>query len=791
MNSIQYICDLIIKNDNQIYFSDEKHFERFLESPSTTDYFNDDGSKKNSGSLFCEFDDDNFNNNILFYLVYEKFDLIHEVINSTSFNKKNINEFMKFNISEGTYDLNIFSFSCMFSRKLSSDKIVKLLLNHPKIDINLENKNGDTPLFLSIKYLNNSSSEETLKILLNHPKIDINLQNKNGDTALMIAAKFSDNNAYNFLLECPNIDINLQNKNGDTALMIAAFHSNSELCKILLNRSDININIQNKMECTILHFASYYLLEDVVELLLKLPNIEINNKDNNGYTPLLSAISSKIINKLKQKNAFMSDIFTNNNTLNILKQKRAQMLLNYSEIDAKINTLNKSKQKIVEMFLNCPDTDINTLNIDGKNALMILLTEDDTLHKNKEIIEFLLENSDINLQDKEGNTALMLVINNPIKRIVKRLLKCTNINVNIKNNDGDTAIMLLINNILDKKNDILINDKIFELLLNHSNIDVNLQNAHGNTILMEIISKTKIDVVEGMIKKLLEKCSNINIQNNSNETLLILAIKNINIGIMGRITTKILEHSKINLNIQNNKNEPILMKIIEIIDNETILFNTDLLFESDKLCFINNLISIMTNLDLKKIRMMVKILLDNIIIDLKEINNQIMALDDNTIEMLGNFIVEHFDFNFDFKNVDNQHTKLDDFLIKKTGKTYSDALKHNYKIIKDHIWNFFNNTTKYNLIEILEDIKIHISTLDIKFILAIKFLIENCKKVYIKKLHNLFHRLDIHNINHNMFVLHQKKNNSSFALKEYMKYQKFNLINYRKYHRINVLNKGY
>ena len=38
MENIKYICELIIKNNSQIYFDDEEHFENFLKSPKEIGY---------------------------------------------------------------------------------------------------------------------------------------------------------------------------------------------------------------------------------------------------------------------------------------------------------------------------------------------------------------------------------------------------------------------------------------------------------------------------------------------------------------------------------------------------------------------------------------------------------------------------------------------------------------------------------------------------------------------------------------------------------------------------------
>ena len=38
MENYKYICDLIIEKDSQIYFDNDKHFEKFLKSPKNIKY---------------------------------------------------------------------------------------------------------------------------------------------------------------------------------------------------------------------------------------------------------------------------------------------------------------------------------------------------------------------------------------------------------------------------------------------------------------------------------------------------------------------------------------------------------------------------------------------------------------------------------------------------------------------------------------------------------------------------------------------------------------------------------
>ena len=323
MENIKYICELIIKNNSQIYFDDEEHFENFLKSPKEIGYYAYDFDKKN---------------NILLYFAYKKYKLMKKVINYGLFDMIDINQIMIFHGKDVSQSLNLLMFSCLFSNKFSSNKIVKLLLECSNIDINSQNVYDSTSLLLAIKNSNTSSTEKTVKILLEHPNIDVNIKYKEDWTILMLASRYSTTTSIvKMLLEHPNIDVNLQEKEGMTALMLALKNTNINLIEdiviLLLNHSNIDINLQNIRGSTILILASrrteFYIFNRIIKILLKQPKINVNLQDENGYTILMYAIS------------MLFYASTNN---------MVPLLLKHSNID--INLRNKKNQNALFLSLH-------------------------------------------------------------------------------------------------------------------------------------------------------------------------------------------------------------------------------------------------------------------------------------------------------------------------------------------------------------------------------------------------------------------------------------------------------
>ena len=103
---------------------------------------------------------------------------------------------------------------------------VRELLAHPKLDPNVQNKDGLTALMWASACSNTTSSHETVAELLLHPKIDPNVKCIESFTALMIATMYSTTNSsietVRELLSHPKIDRKVKEKEGFTAFMLAA-----------------------------------------------------------------------------------------------------------------------------------------------------------------------------------------------------------------------------------------------------------------------------------------------------------------------------------------------------------------------------------------------------------------------------------------------------------------------------------------------------------------------------------------------------------------------------------------
>lgn len=176
------------------------------------------------------------------------------------------------------------------------DSIHGLLLN---VDINSRDEIGRTALSWATFYGN----QELVKLLLQMPGIDVNIQDKWNYSALHFAAKAHEN-IVRLLLQTPNIDVNLRDILDQTALLEAITHEQENVIKLLLQMPKINANIRNRLDDTALILASKQGNIGMVEQLLELPRINIIARNRQGKTALMVAQENGFIEcarKIQQK----------------------------------------------------------------------------------------------------------------------------------------------------------------------------------------------------------------------------------------------------------------------------------------------------------------------------------------------------------------------------------------------------------------------------------------------------------------------------------------------------------
>lgn len=123
--------------------------------------------------------------------------------------------------------------------------------------MNIRSSAGFTPLMIACSRY--SAQPAIVKMLLQHPNIDVNMQSNAGYTALMLACgeSFSQPEITEMLLSCPDINVNLQSNSLFTALIFACAYgfSEPEITEMLLYIPETDVNIQDTFGKTALDYA--------------------------------------------------------------------------------------------------------------------------------------------------------------------------------------------------------------------------------------------------------------------------------------------------------------------------------------------------------------------------------------------------------------------------------------------------------------------------------------------------------------------------------------------------------
>ena len=329
------------------------------------------------------------------------------------------------------------------------------------VDVNATNQYGNTPLYVGCYY----GDTEIVKLLLAHPDIDVNLQNRTRWTALHYLCfnlPIRDNyiEILKLLLARPEIDVNIQNEYGNTALHILLkdrsydelFIKKIKCSNLILENPRVDINIKNNMNISILSLSLQNGYSDIFKKLLNNSKLKINENDK-------SLLDEAIL---------FSDI----ETISLLINK-----FNITNIRKDILfDVYKSRwdNKIIEYILNTPilknQLDIN-IQDDNKDTLLHLTSYNS--YDSLKILKLVLDipNINVNAKNYDGYSPLLLACKHNIIDNVKLFLSHPKIKIDFDYNDPDnyTGDDLVIMSGDDDDEDNTVNIKIRNLLKSHTN----------------------------------------------------------------------------------------------------------------------------------------------------------------------------------------------------------------------------------------------------------------------------------------------------------------------------------
>ena len=257
-----------------------------------------------------------------------------------------------------------------YSLKNNNIEISNLILTSPIIDLDYQDKDGNTYLHLAVI----TQQEEIIKLLI-EKGIYINKQNKDGNTALHLAYMINDNSIINILIE-NGIDKYILNKEKKTA----------EKMKIINKNINYNININNRIKVSKnkelnkkkenknlldrnINTRKKYITTANTNRNKKENYINKNGNGNNSksITSSKSGIKMKNVNQETKKNNKINNTNYGNNNENNDVTQTYNDIINIEEGYKNNNNFNELNQKYSEFERTIKiDWDITKNNINKK-----------------------------------------------------------------------------------------------------------------------------------------------------------------------------------------------------------------------------------------------------------------------------------------------------------------------------------------------------------------------------------------------------------------------------------------
>ncbi|XP_048250878.1 serine/threonine-protein phosphatase 6 regulatory ankyrin repeat subunit B-like isoform X2 [Haliotis rufescens] len=417
-------------------------------------------------------------------------------------------------------------------------------------DVNVQDKDGNTPLMKALKKGWNISPLLTAGA-------NVNSQNSLGETALHLAshhryehAPINERQRNTEQLIAAGADVNAQDIEGNTPLMTAV-KTGRDISPLLTAGADVTS--QNGLGKTALHLVSEHqhdlygaadINKSVTEQLID-AGADVNVQDKDGNTPLIMAVKTgRDISPLLKAGADVTSqnelgktalhlVSEHRYCLNVAAVTYKSVIEQLIDAGADVNVQDKDGNTPLMMAamtgwdrrispLLKAGADVTSKNKLGKTALHLVskhqhpLFGDSASHKS--VTELIAAGADINVQDEDGNTPLMMAAMTGWD--ISPLLTA-GADVTTKNGLGETALHL----VREKKNYLCINKPINEGQSNAKQLiaagaDVNAQDEDGNTPLHTCVKNNDYRSVKALLSVLR---SDVNITNRNGKSALHLA----------------------------------------------------------------------------------------------------------------------------------------------------------------------------------------------------------------------------------------------------------------------------
>ena len=412
-----------------------------------------------------------------------------------------------------------------------SDTITESFLMCDNVNVNFQNKKGNTPLHVA---LITDTALDIIEKLIGHPNCNPSITNHEGMTPLQLAFKANQLSAMEVLLlsaKFSHEDI-AKAMHGSTCLLHRVIHADMmSLLTMLIEFNECIINEVSSNGQTPLHVACTIENMEYIQVLTKNPTCDLNIQDNNGDTALHIAACNKLDSTKKIQHVLQCDgcdpNITNKQgytplhvaTVNV-NLDTVKMLLNSTRCNPNIQDLQgntalhlsiagaKESVECSLVLIQQPTCDLNIQDDNGDTALHIAACSE---CNSAEKIQCILDSGrcDPNITNKKEHTPLHISITKGQFESTEMLLECPKCSPNTQDASGNTALHLFIDRMFISKTKSIL--KTLKKLIRHPHCTPSIANHEGMTPLQLALQTDQLSSAElfSLIEILLlsEKCS--------------------------------------------------------------------------------------------------------------------------------------------------------------------------------------------------------------------------------------------------------------------------------------------
>ncbi|XP_077288006.1 uncharacterized protein LOC143912590 [Arctopsyche grandis] len=334
-------------------------------------------------------------------------------------------------------------------------------------DVNWVTISGDTPLHIAVA----NEQIELIEILV-HYGADLYIKNFGGNIPIEFAVLWDKITSVKKMLECHSkIEKDTMTNVCDRLCLLSLAAKNSRLAMLVeLFECGGNVNFCDPNGMYLLNQATILGKTEIVDILLSYPQIDLEAKDRlTNETPLIIA----------------TRFGYNDITTKLIKSKANPNANNFDGGTPLSNAVRKKDAQIVNDLISCG----------AKILPELLLLHQAVSDDQVEIVNLLIEKSDVNLQNEAGNTPLMITAQTGNIEIAKILLE-HGASVNAINSVTESTILHeAIENI-----DSFSTFKEYYRFLDGYGVDCNVCIPNKDTPLFRAISLGREDVAMLLIQ---------------------------------------------------------------------------------------------------------------------------------------------------------------------------------------------------------------------------------------------------------------------------------------------------